>query len=73
LDAGCGTGFDSLALRQRAPELAVYGVDVSAVALEAAAKNSITGVRFYQAALERLPFASNSFDYLCSHEVNRAR
>src|SRR5262249_28290170 len=49
--------------------LAVHAVDVSAVALAAASESRESGPSFYQAALERLPFAAASFDYLCSHEV----
>jgi SAM-dependent methyltransferase len=69
LDAGCGTGFDALALRRRAPALAVHGVDISAVALTAAAAHTAAAAAFYQAALERLPFCADGFDYICSHEV----
>lgn len=69
LDAGCGTGFDVLSLRQQAPAQSVYGVDVSAVALTAAAGHPGSDAIFYQAALERLPFAAAGFDSLYSHEV----
>lgn len=69
MDAGCGTGFDALELRQRAPALAVHGVDVSGVALTAASAHTVANASFYQAALERLPFGAANFDYICSHEV----
>lgn len=70
LDAGCGTGFDSRAFRGMAPGLAVYGVDVSGVALaDAVARTAEEGVVFHQAALECLPFPDAAFDYVASHEV----
>ena len=70
LDAGCGTGFDSRTLKQKAPGLAVYGVDVSAVALADAVERSAGHeLTFHQAALECLPFPDAAFDYIASHEV----
>jgi len=57
-------------LRRLAPRLSIYGVDISSVALADAVRRSDTGgAIFYQAALERLPFADAVFDFISSHEV----
>jgi SAM-dependent methyltransferase len=70
LDAGCGTGIEIVNLLALAPKLGLYGVDISGVALaDAAARPNAGGASFYQAALERLPFADAVFDYITSHEV----
>jgi SAM-dependent methyltransferase len=70
LDAGCGTGIETRNLAGRLPELRLYGVDISSVALACAvADNAGSGPRFYQSALEALPFANGVFDYIGSHEV----
>jgi 2-polyprenyl-3-methyl-5-hydroxy-6-metoxy-1,4-benzoquinol methylase len=69
LDAGCGAGGNSVDLACREPGLSIHGVDISSVALGMAAKIASGGTRFYQASLERLPFADAVFDYVASHEV----
>ena len=70
LEAGCGTGIEAANLRRLAPGLRVHGVDISSVALADAVARPGTGdALFYQAALERLPFAASVFDYISSHEV----
>jgi SAM-dependent methyltransferase len=70
LDAGCGTGIEVANLLRLAPALNVHAVDVSSVMLGDAVKRSDKGdAVFYQAALERLPFAASVFDYISSHEV----
>ena len=70
LDAGCGTGIETRNLARLAPGLQLCGVDISSVALAAAvANNSAHGSRFYQSALETLPFSDRVFDYIGSHEV----
>src|SRR5215813_3720184 len=70
LEAGCGTGIETANLRRLAPRLSIYGVDISSVALADAVRRSDTGgAIFYQAALERLPFADAVFDFISSHEV----
>jgi ubiquinone/menaquinone biosynthesis C-methylase UbiE len=70
LEAGCGTGIDTANLRRLASGLGVHGVDISSLALaDAAARCGTGGTLFYQAALERLPFADAVFDYISSHEV----
>jgi ubiquinone/menaquinone biosynthesis C-methylase UbiE len=70
LDAGCGTGIEAANLLTLAPALEIHAVDVSSVMLGDAVRRSDTGdAVFYQAALERLPFAEGVFDYISSHEV----
>jgi SAM-dependent methyltransferase len=70
LDAGCGTGNETVHLRQQAPELQIYGVDLSSAALGIAVSRPEVGhALFYRAALENLPFPGEVFDYIASHEV----
>ncbi|MDO8805611.1 MAG: ubiquinone/menaquinone biosynthesis methyltransferase [Elusimicrobiota bacterium] len=62
LDACCGTGDFTLALKKAfGPGLALTGADLSAAMLSAAkAKNP--GIRFVQAEAKELPFPDGSFD-----------
>jgi SAM-dependent methyltransferase len=70
LDAGCGTGIEARNLGERLPGLRLYGVDISSVVLaKAVADIAKGGPRFYQSALEAVPFADGIFDYIGSHEV----
>jgi ubiquinone/menaquinone biosynthesis C-methylase UbiE len=70
LDAGCGTGNETVNLRRQAPGLRISGVDVSAAALAiAAARPETSDATFYRSALESLPFPDAVFDYIASHEV----
>jgi SAM-dependent methyltransferase len=70
LDAGCGTGNETVNLRRQAPRLRIYGVDVSPAALAiAAARPETSDSIFYRSALESLPFSNGVFDYIASHEV----
>jgi SAM-dependent methyltransferase len=70
LDAGCGTGNETVNLRRQARGLRIYGVDVSPAALAIAVDRPETSdATFYQSALERLPFPDVVFDYIASHEV----
>ncbi len=70
LDAGCGTGIETRNLWRQVPGLRLYGVDISSVLLaRAVADSAADGPRFYQSALETLPFADAVFDYIGSHEV----
>jgi demethylmenaquinone methyltransferase/2-methoxy-6-polyprenyl-1,4-benzoquinol methylase len=66
LDVGCGTGFATEGLLDRAGE--VHGLDQSAHQLEKAyEKFGKRGpVRFYRGDAERLPFADDSFDAVWS-------
>jgi 2-polyprenyl-3-methyl-5-hydroxy-6-metoxy-1,4-benzoquinol methylase len=70
LDAGCGTGIEAANLQRLAPGLKIHGVDISSVSLAGAvAQPGGADAVFYQAALERLPFADAVFDYVTAHEV----
>jgi ubiquinone/menaquinone biosynthesis C-methylase UbiE len=70
LDAGCGTGIEAGNLQRLAPGLRIHGVDISSVSLAGAvARPDAPEARFYQAALERLPFTDSVFDYITAHEV----
>jgi len=70
LDAGCGTGIEAANLQRLAPRLKIHGVDISSVSLAGAvAQPGAADAVFYQAALERLPFADAVFDYVTAHEV----
>ena len=70
LDAGCGTGNETVNLQRQAPRLRIYGVDVSPTALAIAVTRPETSDSiFYRSALESLPFPDGVFDYIASHEV----
>src|SRR5919197_4541070 len=64
LDAGCGTGGTTLEL-QRYGE--VVGIDLAWEALEPARGRGLTELA--RASIERLPFASGTFDVATSFEV----
>jgi SAM-dependent methyltransferase len=65
LDAGCGTGGTTRELRRFGD---VVGVDLAWDALLPAAERGLTG-RLARGSIERLPFASGSFDAVTSFEV----
>lgn len=68
LEAGCGTGAQTLHLAAASPEAEILSVDVSPQSLAAAKKKiegrGITNVSFRQADLFKLPFAPQSFDHV---------
>jgi ubiquinone/menaquinone biosynthesis C-methylase UbiE len=67
LDAGCGSGYGAAELSQAA---SVTGTDISADAILYARQNfARPGVRFLQAACERLPFRGGCFDLVTAFEV----
>ncbi len=74
LDLGCGRGFLSLEAARLTGEVGmVYGVDLSAGALEQARKEAesreVRQVRFLQADLLSLPFADQSMDAVVGRSV----
>jgi SAM-dependent methyltransferase len=70
LEAGCGSGIEAANLGRLLPGVEIHAVDVSGVALaRAVARAEAAAARFRQAALEALPFAAASFDYVLAHEV----
>ena len=68
LEAGCGTGAQTVAIAQRSTGARIIAVDVSAASLvEARARVSAAGisnVEFQQADLLTLPFEPASFDHI---------
>lgn len=68
LEAGCGTGAQTVAIAQRSRGARIVAVDVSAASLaQARARVSAAGlsnVEFRQADLLALPFAPASFDHI---------
>jgi SAM-dependent methyltransferase len=61
LDAGCGTGRMTVHLRERHPNLALTGLDLSAAMLREA-RTAAPGVDFVQGELAAMPFAEESYD-----------
>lgn len=74
LDAGCGTGLLTAALRQALPRpVRIVAMDLSAPSLFTARENVTAGsspathqINFAQANLLQLPFANDSFDLVVS-------
>ena len=68
LEAGCGTGAQTVTLARNSPGASITSVDVSADSLdEASARVSAVGlanVEFRQADIYALPFAPESFDHV---------
>ena len=64
LDIGCGKGFQLYELTQLVPEVEVYGIDISAYAIENA-KPEIKD-RLQVANANSLPFPDNHFDFVFS-------
>lgn len=67
LDAGCGTGGMLKAIRAEYPECALYGVDISEQASEAARRKS--GATVATGSVDALPHEPGSFDVLVSLDV----
>jgi len=68
LEAGCGTGAQTVILARNSPGALITSVDVSGDSLkkagELAGKEGITNVTFRQADLFLLPFDQESFDHI---------
>ena len=62
LEAGCGVGAQTVELARRSPGAAITAIDISTDSLAAADRRvreaGLSGVRFQQADLLNLPFAS---------------
>lgn len=68
LEAGCGTGCQSLILASGSPGAVITSVDISQVSLDLA-RQAVEGaghanVRFLRADIFNLPFAEQSFDHV---------
>jgi SAM-dependent methyltransferase len=67
LDAGCGSGLLSRYLLSRFPTIDVEGCDFSEVRVKQAqnaSKQNFGSIRFFQASLEKLPQADQSYDHI---------
>ncbi len=73
LDAGCGTGYNSLTLALANPGATVVGVDLSAASIDLAkqrlAYHGIENTQFYALSIEELPSLGMQFDYINADEV----
>jgi SAM-dependent methyltransferase len=65
LDVGCGTGLSTIALKEIAQHIS--GVDASVEMIALAPKE--TGIRYFVASAENLPFETNGFDLLTLSQV----
>jgi SAM-dependent methyltransferase len=68
LDAGCGVGYGSATLA-RAGAAEVVGLDLSAKAVEAAAKGAPANASFVTGDVHALPFEAGRFDVIVCFEV----
>jgi SAM-dependent methyltransferase len=68
LDAGCGVGYGSATLA-RAGAAEVVGLDLSAKAVEAAAKGAPANASFVTGDVRALPFEAGRFDVIVCFEV----
>lgn len=68
IDVGSGTGFLSIEIAKRAPELEIYGIDLSRKMIEIASGNArgFKNVKFKLANAVALPFDNNSIDFIVS-------
>jgi ubiquinone/menaquinone biosynthesis C-methylase UbiE len=68
IDLGSGTGFLSIEIAKRAPNLTIYGIDLSRKMVEIASSNAkgFKNVKFKLANAIDLPFESNSIDFIVS-------
>jgi ubiquinone/menaquinone biosynthesis C-methylase UbiE len=68
LEAGCGTGAQTVTLARNSPGARITSIDISATSLEEARARveaaGFTNVEFQQANLFELPFGEQSFDHI---------
>lgn len=73
LDVGCGSGTISLSFAKLIPDGHVTGVDVNANILPRSRANAETAgvknIEFQQGSIYELPFADETFDITCCHQV----
>jgi 2-polyprenyl-3-methyl-5-hydroxy-6-metoxy-1,4-benzoquinol methylase len=73
LDAGCGTGYKSLALAQANPGAKIIGIDLSEVSVNLARQRlqyyGFNNTEFYVISIEELKQLSLQFDYINCDEV----
>lgn len=63
LDAGCGEGYYTAAIKAACPQARVYGFDISKFAVKAAA-GKYKGIHFAVASVFHIPFGDNTADLL---------
>ena len=82
LEAGCGTGAQTVTIAEKSPGAEILSVDISAESLAAARtaveKEGLTNVRFERGDVYNLPYPSETFDhvfvcYLLEHLLDPAR
>ena len=68
IDIGSGTGYLSIEIGKRAPELKIYGVDLSKKMVEIATNNArgLKNVQFKFGNAIELPFEDESIDFIVS-------
>lgn len=70
VDLGSGTGYLSIEIARRAPELKVYGIDLSKAMVRIARRHAQTAkvrnVRFELCNAAELPFEDDSIDFIVS-------
>jgi len=68
VDLGSGTGYLSIEIARNAPDVTVYGIDLSRKMVDIARRHSggIENVRFELANAARLPFDDGSVDFVVS-------
>jgi trans-aconitate methyltransferase len=68
LEVGCGVGAQTVTLARRSPEARFTSIDISAASIAAAQTAAdaagLANVRFQQADIFALPFATSSFDHV---------
>lgn len=68
IDVGSGTGFLSIEIAKRAPQLNIYGFDLSPKMVEIASGNArdFNNVKFKLANAVKIPFENDSIDFIVS-------
>ena len=69
LDAGCGFGSHTRNWKAIAPKIQIRGCDLSSQSINSARGNYADYAEFAVADVQAMPYASNTFDYVASHEV----
>lgn len=70
IDIGCGSGWATRLMAQKAPEGQVVGIDVSDEMIRVAREScaAVANVKFHVASAEKLPFAAGEFTHAFSME-----